>query len=659
MFSSILIANRGEIACRIARTAKNLGLRVIAVYSEADEGALHTKFADEAYCIGPPEAGQSYLSADKILDVAKTTGAQCIHPGYGFLSENAQFARQCEQAGITFVGPPADAILAMGLKDQAKQLMESAGVPVVPGYQGNNQDPVFLKDKARQIGYPVMIKAVAGGGGKGMRKVDSHSQFDEALASCLREASASFGDDRVLIEKFIANPRHIEMQVFGDSHGNAVHLFERDCSLQRRHQKVIEEAPAPGMTGQVRLAMGNAAVAAAKAVNYCGAGTVEFIVDSSAGLKPDGFFFMEMNTRLQVEHPVTELITGYDLVEWQLRVAAGEKLPAKQSDIAISGHAFEARIYAEDPAGAFLPQTGKLHHLAWPDQPDIRVDTGVKQGDVISPYYDPMIAKLIVSGKTRKQALARLAEALDQTIILGLRNNISFLTSLARHREFEDEKMDTGLIDANIDTLIPSPSGKAESLAVAAWLEQQTNTRNARSPWQTLRGWSLAGTGRVDTLHLLINGQEKHFDVHWNDNGFSLNGDVPVSAVNISGINLTAEIDGQASCGWVKSSGNSLFVASDGQHFEISARDLLARDEFAGAGSAIVKAPMPGKVISLTVSPGDEVSRGDPLLVLEAMKMEHNLAAAIDGTVKTIEVQLSEQVKDGQVLIVLEPKETD
>ncbi len=659
MFSSILIANRGEITCRIAKTAKRMGLRVIAVYSQADEGALHTQMADEAHCIGPAAAADSYLRGDKILKIAKATGAQCIHPGYGFLSENADFAEQCEKQGIKFIGPPADAIRAMGLKDQAKDLMEKAGVPVVPGYQGANQDASFLKDKARQIGYPVMIKAVAGGGGKGMRKVETHAEFDDALVSCLREASASFGDDRVLIEKFITNPRHIEMQIFGDAHGNAVHLFERDCSLQRRHQKVIEEAPAPDMTDEVRSAMGNAAIAAAKAVNYTGAGTVEFIVDGSDGLKPDGFFFMEMNTRLQVEHPVTEAITGFDLVEWQLRVAAGEKLPAKQSEISISGHAFEARVYAEDPENGFLPQTGKLHQLTWPETGLPRIDTGVRQGDVISPFYDPMIAKVIVKGETRSQALTSLAKALDQTVILGLRNNISFLTTLARHEKFTTGQMDTGLIDANIDDLLPSASKFAETLAVSAWVRLQTLKTDSSSPWQALTGWSLAGTQRIDTFHLVINGQEKRLVVLWQNNGFFLDNQTGVTDVNFDGPGVTATIDGEAGCGWFVMADDKLFLACNGQHLEVSARDLMDRDDLASAGSAVVKAPMPGKVIALNVKPGDTVAVGDSLLVLEAMKMEHSLTAAIKGVVKSVDAEIAEQVEDGQVLVVLEPKETD
>src|SRR5947208_1780377 len=436
MFGSVLIANRGEIAVRIARTAKRLGMRVIAVYSEADAGAPHVRTADEAYLIGPPPARESYLVIGKLIEAAALAHADCIHPGYGFLSENPQFAEACAAMGIAFVGPPPAAIRAMGLKDQAKALMEKAGVPVVPGYHGELQDPKFLKEKAYQIGYPVLIKAVAGGGGKGMRRVDKHAEFDAALEGATREAQSAFGDPRVLIEKYVTAPRHIEMQVFADRNGNVIHLNERDCSLQRRHQKVIEEAPAPGMTAEVRAAMGRAATEAARAVGYEGAGTVEFIADGAKGLRPDGFWFMEMNTRLQVEHPVTEAITGLDLVELQFRVAAGETLPLAQNDVRIDGHAAEARLYAEDPERNFLPSTGKLAALEFPAGEGLRVDTGVEAGAVVSPYYDPMIAKVIAHGRDRTQALARLATALGETVVVGPRSNAAFLGKLASHPEF-------------------------------------------------------------------------------------------------------------------------------------------------------------------------------------------------------------------------------
>src|SRR6476619_4306642 len=453
MFGSVLIANRGEIAVRVGRTAKRLGLRVIAVYSEADAAALHVRVADDAYLIGLPPARESYLVIDKIIEAAALSHADCIHPGYGFLSENPRFAEACADAGIAFVGPPPSAIRAMGLKDQAKALMEKAGVPVVPGYHGELQEPRFLKEKAYQIGYPVLIKAVAGGGGKGMRRVDKHAEFDAALEGAAREAQSAFGDARALIEKYVTAPRHIEMQVFADSHGNVIHLNERDCSLQRSHQKVIEEAPAPGMKADVRAAMGLAATEAARAVGYQGAGTVEFIADGARGLRPDGFWFMEMNTRLQVEHPVTEAITGLDLVEMQFRVAAGGMLPLAQNDVRIDGHAAEARLYAEDPERGFLPSTGRLVALELPAGEAVRVDTGVEAGSTVSPYYDPMIAKVIAHGSGRAQALARLATALGATVVVGPHANAAFLKALVSHPEFRAGKFDTGFIDRHLADL--------------------------------------------------------------------------------------------------------------------------------------------------------------------------------------------------------------
>ncbi len=467
MFSSVLIANRGEIACRIMRTAKRMGLRTVAVYSQADSSALHVKQADAAIEIGPAPATESYLAADRLIAAAREAGADCIHPGYGFLSENAGFAQSCLDAGIAFVGPSPQAIRAMGLKDRAKALMEEAGVPVVPGYHGERQEAAFLKRKAYEIGYPVLIKAVAGGGGKGMRRVERHADFDDALASCMREAQSAFGDARVLIEKYITAPRHIEFQVFGDRHGNVIHLGERDCSLQRRHQKVIEEAPAPGMSEALRAAMGKAAVAAAKAVGYEGAGTIEFIADGAGGLKQDGFWFMEMNTRLQVEHPVTESVTGLDLVEWQFRVAAGEKLPLKQDQVRLEGHAVEARLYAEDPERGFLPSTGKLIALRFPQAHGLRVDSGVEAGDVVTPFYDPMIAKLIAHGATRDEALDRLADALEATVVAGPRSNAGFLAALARADGFRNGDFDTGFIDAHLAELIASPSGLDRAAAAS------------------------------------------------------------------------------------------------------------------------------------------------------------------------------------------------
>ncbi len=468
MFSKILIANRGEIACRIIRTAKRLGIRTVAVYSDADAEAQHRRLADEAVHIGPSSVRESYLAGEKIVTAALATGAQAIHPGYGFLSENPDFVEAVEKAGVVFIGPSASSIRAMGLKDAAKRLMENAGVPVVPGYHGDNQDAAFLAGEAEKIGYPVLIKASAGGGGKGMRRVDRAEDFAAALEGCRREAKSSFGDDKVLIEKYILSPRHIEVQVFGDAHGHIVHLFERDCSLQRRHQKVIEEAPAPGMSEAVRAAMTGAAVKAAAAVNYKGAGTIEFIVDGSGSLRADGFWFMEMNTRLQVEHPVTEAITGFDLVEWQLRVASGEPLLARQEDIRIHGHAVEARLYAEDPAGGFLPQAGRIDHLAFGRGDGVRIDGGVVGGDAVSPFYDPMIAKVIAHGATRDVALDRLGAALGETHIAGLATNRDFLRALSVDETFRAARMDTGLIERDLDALLCKPGLSEECVLVAA-----------------------------------------------------------------------------------------------------------------------------------------------------------------------------------------------
>ncbi|MEM9141157.1 MAG: biotin carboxylase N-terminal domain-containing protein, partial [Pseudomonadota bacterium] len=494
MFTKILIANRGEIACRVIDTARRMGVATVAVYSDADRGARHADLADEAVHIGAAPARDSYLKIDAIVEGARSTGAQAVHPGYGFLSENPEFVDALEAAGLTFIGPSASAIRAMGLKDAAKRLMEEAGVPVVPGYHGDNQDPAFLATQAEAIGYPVLIKASAGGGGKGMRLVDGAPGFADALASAQREAEAAFGNRQVLVEKFIQSPRHIEIQVFGDG-TRAIHLFERDCSLQRRHQKVIEEAPAPGMTAAVRDAMGQAAVRAAEAIGYKGAGTVEFIVDGSGNLRPDGFWFMEMNTRLQVEHPVTEEITGIDLVEWQLRVAAGAPLPASQEDLAIRGHAFEARIYAEDAAKRFMPQTGRIDHLAFPA--DARVDTGVRPGDRITPFYDPMIAKVTVHGTDRPEALAKLSRALAATEITGTTTNTAFLGALAAHAGFGRGQVDTGLIDRDLESLIALPDVRDHALALAALVALGLlDDAPAQDPWARRDGWRLWGSAR-------------------------------------------------------------------------------------------------------------------------------------------------------------------
>jgi len=667
MLSSVLIANRGEIAVRIIRTARSIGLRTIAVYSEEDADALHVHMADQAYCIGPAPAAESYLRIDRILDVARASGADCIHPGYGFLSERAEFAEACAAAGIVFVGPPASAIRAMGLKDAAKALMQRSGVPVVPGYHGEMQDDAFLRQKAYEIGYPLIIKAVAGGGGKGMRRVERHQDFPEALASCKREALSSFGDDRVLIERYIQAPRHIEIQVFADAHGNVVHLFERDCSLQRRHQKVIEEAPAPGITPSVRKAMGDAAVAAAKAVGYVGAGTVEFIVDASSGITENSFYFMEMNTRLQVEHPVTEAITGLDLVELQFRVANGESLPFSQDDLGEpQGHAVEARLYAEDPANGFLPQSGTLDQLAWPVQESwLRIDTGVEAGARISPYYDPMIAKVIVWGEDRRQALERMGEALRHTAVLGLRTNLGFLDNLVRFPSFIEGRFDTGLIDGNLDELLASlPQQAVDALAASLWLavEQEREVeRQARisdegqSPWTLLRGFSLGG-GRHARLHLQVNGKPGNIDIQWIGPSCILVSaeQTRVEEFMVDGGVFSARIQGTRISLPVHVSPGRICAQWHGQHLDIREVDLLNRDLGDSEGGAILRAPMSGKLVKLLVSEGEEVTRGSRVAVLEAMKMEHALVAGQAARVKSLGAREGDQIAEGHVVAVLE-----
>ncbi|HUE45442.1 MAG TPA: acetyl/propionyl/methylcrotonyl-CoA carboxylase subunit alpha [Aestuariivirgaceae bacterium] len=664
MFSSVLIANRGEIACRIARTARRMGLRVIAVYSEAEPRAMHVREADEAYLIGPAAVGQSYLNAERILAVAKEAGADCIHPGYGFLAENAEFAEVCAAAGIAFVGPPPEAIRAMGLKDEAKRLMEKAGVPVVPGYLGDDQDASVLARQAGEIGYPVLIKAVAGGGGKGMRRVERAGDFAEALEGCRREAQSAFGNDRMLIEKYVTRPRHIEIQVFADMHDACVHLFERDCSLQRRHQKVIEEAPAPGMPDEMRAAMGAAAVAAAKAVGYVGAGTVEFIADASNGLKANAFYFMEMNTRLQVEHPVTEMITGLDLVELQLRAAAGEPLGLTQGDITMTGHAVEARLYAEDPASGFLPQSGRLHRLAWPDAEEhLRIDTGVEQGAEISAHYDPMIAKLITWGTSRQAALTRLARALERTEVAGLRSNIGFLERLVRHPGFVAGEVDTGFIDGHLDELVEKALPPAlMALAAEAWLLRDANAEPA-SPWQRMDGWRLAGLPRTATLHLGLNGAPATVAMAWTDGGkiLSISGEgfsheLELADVRLDGTHIEALVDGRRLRAAVTGDPDRerLFVAGLGRHVEVAALDLLKRDPDENLQSASLAAPMSGKIVRVFVKPGDVVAKGDRLLILEAMKMEHAMTAGFDAVVTSLAAGEGDQVAEGQVLAVLE-----
>ena len=661
MISKLLIANRGEIAVRVMRTAKRMGLATVAIYSDADTGAMHVAEAGEAVRVGPAAAAESYLNVDAIIAAAKQTGADAIHPGYGFLSENPGFVEAVEAAGLTFVGPPASAIRAMGLKDAAKALMEKAGVPVVPGYHGEEQDADFLASAAGDIGYPVLIKARAGGGGKGMRKVERAADFADALAGAQREAKASFGDDRVLIEKYVTTPRHIEIQVFGDNHGNAVHLFERDCSLQRRHQKVIEEAPAPGMTGDVRAAMGAAAVKAAKSIGYSGAGTVEFIVDGSDGLRPDRFWFMEMNTRLQVEHPVTEAITGLDLVELQLRVAAGEPLPFTQDDLTINGHAFEARLYAEDVPKGFLPATGTLEYLRFSKA--ARNDTGVRQGDEITPYYDPMIAKVIVHGRDRTEALARMRAALADTLIAGTVTNKAFLSALCAHEGFAAGQVDTGLIEPDLESLTgeAEPPLLAKAVAAIASLGLTELRQASADPWSGLSGWRLWGAAQ-NFLTLVHGGEASDVRVTMRkaDDFKVCFKDGVVNLQLVPGVPERMIVDGHAqplqfalSHAGGRVSGVTVFL--DGETHEFTIPDSVGDAGDAASGDD-VRAPMPGLVKQVRVKPGASVSKGDALAVLEAMKMEHTLTAPRDGVVAAVSAAEGDQVKDGDLLVSLAPE---
>jgi 3-methylcrotonyl-CoA carboxylase alpha subunit len=646
MFTSVLIANRGEIACRIIRTARRIGLRTIAVYSDADARALHVRMADEAHAIGPAPAAQSYLAIDKLIAAAKASRADCIHPGYGFLSENADFAEACRAAGIAFVGPPPEAIRAMGLKDRAKILMEQAGVPVVPGYHGDRQEPKFLKQKAYEIGYPVLIKAVAGGGGKGMRRVERHADFDTALKGAQREAKAAFGEARVLIEKYVSAPRHIELQVFADSHGNIIHLNERDCSLQRRHQKVIEEAPAPGMGASLRATMGAAAVAAAKAAGYVGAGTVEFIADGAGGLKETGFWFMEMNTRLQVEHPVTEAVTGLDLVAWQFRVAAGERLPLTQGEVPLDGHAVEARLYAEDPEHGFLPSTGQLVALQFPDGEGLRIDSGVEAGDAVTPFYDPMIAKVIAHAATRDEALDRLADALDRTLVAGPRSNAGFLAALARAPGFRSGDFDTGFIEAHLGELGATPrglDGGAAASGAAALLAREV-ARLAPADGETLSPWDATDAFQLSSdrelaLPVLADGEGVVAQVSYGPGG-------PL---------VTVDSEGPAPDAVTVEAGDTVYVLRKGRQTKVTLRDL-AFDEAGDAGAGgLVRAPMHGKVLGILVEQGDHVARGQRVAIIEAMKMEHTLVAPIDGVVAEIAVAKDAQIAEGAKVLVIEP----
>ncbi|WP_300055804.1 biotin carboxylase N-terminal domain-containing protein [uncultured Roseobacter sp.] len=641
MFDRILIANRGEIACRVMETAQRMGVSCVAVYSDADAAAKHVAMADGAVHIGGSAPAESYLRGDVIIQAALETGAQAIHPGYGFLSENPGFVEAVEAAGLVFIGPSASAIRAMGLKDAAKALMVEAGVPVVPGYHGADQDDALLAAEAESIGYPVLIKAVAGGGGKGMRLVERAGDFAAALASARSEAKTAFGNADVLVEKFVSQPRHIEVQVFGDG-TRAVHLFERDCSLQRRHQKVIEEAPAPGMTEEMRAAMGAAAVRAAEAIGYAGAGTVEFIVDGSGGLSPDGFFFMEMNTRLQVEHPVTEMITGVDLVEWQLRVAAGEGVPLAQEQLSITGHAFEARLYAEDVPAGFLPATGTLSHLRFPE--GVRADSGVRAGDVISPFYDPMIAKVIVHGPTRAVALNRLSAALAGTEVGGTVTNLAFLGALAGHDGFGRGEVDTGLIARDLDTLTAVPGAEPRHLVVAGMaalnLFEATDMAGF-SLWQPLRR-AVVLTAQ-DERHDLAVEVLSPVRQQWHVAGQEIMAERVGTRWQVDGVPQPAvAVDG------------SLVTVFD--HYGLTVEVVDPLDQAAGAAGDgnLIEAPMPGLVKAIDAVAGQSVAAGDRLAVLEAMKMEHSLLAARDGVVAEVLAAAGDQVEAGAALIRLE-----
>ncbi len=616
MIESLLIANRGEIARRIIRTARRLGIRTIAVYSDADAAMPFVREADEAVHIGPAPARESYLRQDRILEAARQTGAQAIHPGYGFLSENADFAEAVVATGLIWVGAPPAAIRAMGLKDAAKQRMMEANVPVTPGYLGEDQGPALLQREADTIGYPVLIKAVAGGGGKGMRRVDTAADFSAALESCRREATSSFGDDRVLIEKYIVSPRHIEVQVFGDTHGNVVHLFERDCSLQRRHQKVIEEAPAPGMDEATRAAVCNAAVKAAQAVDYVGAGTVEFIADASEGLRADRIWFMEMNTRLQVEHPVTELITGQDLVEWQIRVASGELLPLRQDELSINGWAMEARLYAENPSTGFLPSIGRLEHFRL--SRGLRIDSGVEQGDEVTAHYDPMVAKLISHAPNRRQAATRLADAMAGVEVWPVHTNAAFLARTLRHPEFLTGAVDTGFIEHHLADLLPpaEPGAQVLQAAAAALLPVET-----RDPWAAITGFRVnAEPSRQVSVE--VAGRPYLLDLD------------PAQQRNASGVAGVVFIDGGA---WPV--GPCRADHAGGSH---------------GLADGSVMAPMPGNIIAVSVAEGDRVLRGQPLLVIEAMKMEQTLSAPFDGIVAELRASPGSQVAEGSLLVRIE-----
>jgi 3-methylcrotonyl-CoA carboxylase alpha subunit len=660
MFSKVLIANRGEIACRVIRTASHLGIATVAVYSEADRDALHVGLADEAWPIGPPSARESYLNIAAILDAAGRSGAEAVHPGYGFLSENPEFAEACAAAGFVFIGPPAEAIRAMGSKAAAKRLMQQNGVPVVPGYHGEDQTPARLLDEAERVGFPVLIKASAGGGGRGMRVVGGAAEFASALAGARREAETTFGDGRMLIEKYLQRPRHIEIQIFADRHGNTVHLFERDCSIQRRHQKVVEESPAPGLDAEQRTAMGKGAVAAARAVGYVGAGTVEFIaVDRT-------FYFIEMNTRLQVEHPVTEAVTGLDLVEWQLRVAAGEPLPLCQQDLLVRGHAIEARLYAEDPERGFLPQTGTLRRLRLPGSEIARVDTGVREGDTVTPFYDPMIAKIIAWGEDREAALARLRRALAETAVLGVATNRDFLAGLAAHPEFAVAAIDTGFIDRHKAALIP-PGRPAPDAALAAAALSRLIAREAAateiaarsgdpfSPWARIDGWRLSGFEHQE-LVFRDGADERRVAATARARDWLLEigeQQVVASAEQRADATLSIVLDGVRRHITVLDHDLETAVFLDGESWRLVEIDPLVPRAGEDPAAGRLTAPMPGRVTHLMVEPGSRVRRGEPLMIIEAMKMEHTVAAPADGVVTAVRFVVGDLVEEGAELIAL------
>ncbi len=664
MFKKILIANRGEIACRVAATARRLGVRTVAVYSDADAQALHVRSCDEAVHVGGNAPRDSYLQWQRIIDAAKATGAQAVHPGYGFLSENEDFARACADNGLVFIGPPATAIAAMGSKSAAKTLMEKAGVPLVPGYHGSNNEPAFLAAEAERMGYPVLIKASAGGGGKGMRRVDRPEDFIEALASCQREAQSSFGDSHVLVERYVTRPRHIEIQVFGDTQGQCVYLFERDCSVQRRHQKVLEEAPAPGMSAQRRAEMGAAAVAAAKAVGYVGAGTVEFIAEPS----DDGdlrFYFMEMNTRLQVEHPVTEAITGLDLVEWQLRVASGQPLPLRQDQLQMRGHAIEARICAENPDANFLPATGSLHVARWPQHVAFersdelpRVDSGVREGDAISPHYDSMIAKLIVWGEDRAQALARLSAALDATHIMGLNTNVAFLRRVVASHSFATADLDTALIERERPALFEAPPLPDEIAAagVAAHVLAHEATLEGADPWSRRDGWRLHGGAHrrlsLDRAGTLL--APTLVRLHDGATVLQLNGQRwPLISTPLGDGRFDVQLGSQRLTLSVYAHGERFAVFAAQGSAVLSDYDPIAHAADGAAEGGRLTAPMPGKVVSFLTRVGDTVQRGQALAVMEAMKMEHTISAPHDGVVEELLYAVGDQVAEGGELLRL------